>query len=210
MDDYKLKNYKKIIRVMSDQNNIIVLYSFKDNPDLVFPQRLLFWALLSDFSVVGVLAMNKHLIIVENMISLGINFIGYTNCNEDYVMEVCPNYIKEHLISEHSFFNNFNKKIFQQKEIIQEFLEYSGTHIFYVENNRKGILYPVHSWKLFVDGCVLPFIIDQKYINSFILIDNEKISYPYNKKFFYIDYELAQQVKSKKIALSDIYQKLNI
>lgn len=210
MDDYKARNDKKIIRIIHDHNDIRVLYSFNEDLDLIFPQRLLFWGLLSDLTTVGILAMNKHLVVVENMFAFGINFSGYTNSNEDYIMDVCPNYIKDSLISEHYFYEKFNKKTFQGKEIVQEVLECSGTHIFYVENNRKGILYPIHSWKLLSDGSILPFITEQKYINSFPLIESEQIVYPYNKKYFYINYELAQQVKNKKIDLSDIYQKLNI
>lgn len=208
-ENFKLKNLKKVIRLYQDQNDIKVLYSFKSNDSIIFPQHLLFWALLSDQTTVGLLTMNKHLVIAENLSLININFHGYTNKDNDYITEEAPHYIKSFLINDYELYHRFLKYKMFSHTVIQELLDKSGTYLFYVER-KKAFLYPIHSWKLLDNGSIIPFIAYQKELANCPLIENDKIYFPYEKNYFFIDYDTAQQVKQKKVSLSDIYNRLNI
>lgn len=177
------------------------LYYTKNNPDILCRMKILFWAKDGMGNIFSLVPFYNQLWILEEFKNKEkMCFCGYYDTVNDKILESIPQFKK----SEIDYYGLNYKLSNNKSEIISHLLDGIGTHGVFIDKETQDLeVVPIHSWKLYEDGSIEPFVVRKECedlmpilinpntkIDSFILPVSE-----YGGFNCYFNYETALRLK---------------
>jgi len=208
---YQPNRDHKIVRLSPEFDHIEALYSDSHgNGEEVYRANILFWALLSNGSVVGMIPWLDRLIFCNELIYPGIGaFLGYFDPGVNELLTVVP----EHKYTElKSAADHFHSVTGNEEVIVQELPDTSGTHvIFSVDQLQSFTMREVFSWQLLSSGKTQATVINLQDVESWpVLMGDAALSVCQDDEEFYgfLQYQVAVALKQNDSSLKQHLRRL--
>ncbi len=202
----KEEQKKQIVYLHQETGLYDGLY-FKDNdPDIAYRIKISFWGVDQQGEIVALIPFLKDICVLEELNDPEkMHFAGYYDVLNEEILEELPEFKEKEVLHYKSNFDLSRKnKDCLNSEIVQTIQDNSGVHGVFVDVNTEELsIVPIHSWRLYDDGTLEPFIVreDAMHLSPIILTgtpedDNYIESMHVMPNFsYYFNYETAQKVK---------------
>ena len=211
---YQSENAPLTVRLASELDGFEALYSDSHGTphpgQEVYSVNILFWGLLSDGSVVGMIPWFDQLISCAdlNRPETGF-FLGYFDPGVDELLAVAPEHKRAEL---ESAANYFHFEPSTEDVVIQELPDTCGTHaIFSADQMASFSMSEVFSWRLLSSGTVQAMVIDLQDIESWpiLLGDAALMACEDNDEFCcFFQYRIAIKLKQNDKDLQELLDRL--
>ena len=208
---YQSNNSHHIVRLAPELDHLEVLYndSHAKGED-VYRANILFWALLSDGSVVGMIPWLDQLICCADLNHPGMGaFLGYFDPAVDELLNVVPEHKRMELqaAADHFHFEPCTEDV-----IIQELPDTCGTHVIFSADQLQNLsMSEVFSWQLLSSGKVQATIINLQDVERWpVLLGDAALETCQSHDDFYgfLQYRLAVKLKQTDKALNQHLKRL--
>ena len=202
----KENSKKRMVYIYQESGVYDGLY-YKDNdPEMAYRIKILFWAIDNSGNIVALVPYLKEIRVLEELNNESkMHFAGYYDTyNEEIIYELPEFKVKEINNYKTLFDGSSQKEQYNKRGFNQLIQDSSGIHgvFVHIETEELSIV-PIHSWCLYENGEMEPFIVKEKslHLSPIILTgtkeDDSHIESMFSLKNFsyYFTYETAQRVK---------------